>query len=112
MKFALSMALAASAMLPPAAFAESPQADPADPAIAVPTPKYESAFRDYQSWKDAQESPAKTWRAMNDRVAQSAGGMADMGKAGTGSGMTMPTDAGQSGSISMPIGHGMQHKGK
>jgi hypothetical protein len=84
MKFALPIALAMSAMLSSAAFAESTQADPADPAAAVPALKYESAFRDYQPWKDAQESPAKTWRAMNDEVGQPAGGMAGMGEAPTG----------------------------
>lgn len=114
MKFALSIALAASAMLPPAAFAESPQAGPADPAAAVPTPTYQSAFRDYQPWKDAQESPAKTWRAMNDGVAQSAGSMAGMGEAPAGSGMQMPMDKDQSGSTQMPMpaGHDTPHKGK
>lgn len=112
MKSALSIALAASAMWPLAVFSKSLQADPADPGAAVPPTKYESATRDYQPWKDLQESPAKTWRAMNDGVTQDASGMEGMGDIPGGAAMETPANKNQSSSIPMPASHHMHHKGK
>lgn len=104
MKFLFSIVLAVAAMLPPAAFARVSLTDPADPTAHVPAPKYESVFRNYQSWQDSQDSPANAWRSANDNVAHSAAGTTMPMVPGQADSMTMP--------MSMPAGHDMQHKGE
>jgi hypothetical protein len=104
MKSGYLIKLAAMATLPLAVSAQAARTGPADPASPVRAPQYESAFRDYQRWREPQESPAKTWRATNDEVGKGAPGMAAMGD-----GMpAMHTDMPASGADRMPH----QHEGK
>ncbi len=70
--------IAVTAIVPVAAGAQPPATDPANPAAAASAPRYESAFRDYRQWREPQQSPAKTWRAVNDEVARAAEGMPAM----------------------------------
>jgi hypothetical protein len=67
------LTIAATAMLPLAVTAQSTHSDPADPAAATQGLQHESAFRNYQRWREAEESPAKAWRAMNDELAAPSG---------------------------------------
>lgn len=64
--------IAVTAIVPVAAGAQPPATDPASPAAAASAPRYESAFRDYLQWREPQQSPAKTWRTVNDEVAAAA----------------------------------------
>jgi hypothetical protein len=75
------MAIAATAILPFAVAAQPARpgpAAPADPAAATRSPQYQSAFDNYQQWQGPQESPAKTWRATNDALANAESGMTGM----------------------------------
>lgn len=78
MKFRYLMAIAATAILPFAVAAQPVRPDPADPGAATHSPQYQSAFDNYQQWQEPQESPAKTWRATNDALANAASGMPGM----------------------------------
>jgi hypothetical protein len=68
------MTIAVMAILPVAVGAQPAATTPADPLAAVPELRYESAFHNYRQWREPQQSPANTWRAVNDEVARSAGG--------------------------------------
>lgn len=75
MKSIVMMAAAGVLMAAPCAHAQqSPRSpDPADPAVAVPPPVYQSAMSGYSrpsQEKDA--SPDKTWRQSNDALAAGA----------------------------------------
>lgn len=75
------MVVAATAILPFAVAAQPARpgpADPADPAAASASPRYQSAFDNYQQWQEPQELPAKTWRATNDALANAASGLPGM----------------------------------
>lgn len=72
MKSMFMMAAAGVLMAAPCAHAQqaSRSPDPADPAVAVPPPVYQSAMSGYSrrpQEKDA--SPDKTWRQLNDALA-------------------------------------------
>src|SRR2546426_10346853 len=69
--FAGAMAIGA------AAFA-GPIANPADPALDVPAVTYESPFRSYQPASKDVQSPAATWRSINDDIATHGGMQMDM----------------------------------
>lgn len=91
---------------------KSKQADPANPAEAVLTPAYESAFSGYQASRDAKESPTKVWRAINDEMGRVGGHTGQIKEASTtaapASQKPMTQEMPQS--EPMPAGHGMQHK--
>jgi len=44
--------------------------NPADPSVAVPAPRYDSAFSDYVRQRDDKPAP---WRDVNDEVARVGG---------------------------------------
>ena len=68
MSFSYWLSVAAAAVLPLAAFAETNRTlpDPADAGVSVNTRLYVSAFKDYRPAANDQETPDKTWRASND----------------------------------------------
>jgi hypothetical protein len=68
MSFVHWLAIATLASIPFAAFAQQEHSptDPAHASATVPASTYLSAFTNYQSIKDEQASPDKTWRAAND----------------------------------------------
>lgn len=72
MKSILLMAAAGVLMAAPCSHAQqSPRSpDPADPAVAVPPPVYQSAMSGYSRLpKEKDASPDKTWRQLNDALA-------------------------------------------
>jgi hypothetical protein len=75
MSFAHWLTVAAFASLPYAAVAQqnNHQPDPTDANTPVPAAPYESAFKNYQTAADEQESPDKTWRAANEEMAKLGG---------------------------------------
>ena len=77
MSFARWSAIFALALAPLAAVAQDKptQAEPADPAAAVPASRYESAFHNYRAFVDSNEPPAKAWRAANDEMGRLGGHM-------------------------------------
>ena len=76
----------AGAMAIGAAAVAGPIGNPADPSLNVPAVTYESPFKSYQpASKDAQ-SPAATWRSINDDIAIHGGMQMDMDE------MDMPMD--------------------
>ena len=60
--------------------------NPADPGAAAPTLKYESAFSDYQPFRDEK---IRSWKEVNQEVADNPG-MGSMGSMKDMPGMTMP----------------------
>jgi hypothetical protein len=75
MSFAHWLTVAAMAALPFAVGArqKQPQADPTDATAPVSVSAYESAFKNYRSASDEQQSPDKTWRAANDEAGKLGG---------------------------------------
>lgn len=75
MQLAHWVAIATLAALPFAATAQekSKTPDPADPAAAVHGVSYESAFHGYQASSEANASPEKFWRAVNDEMGRLGG---------------------------------------
>ena len=72
MKSIFMMAAAGVLMAAPCAHAQqaSRSPDPADPAVAVPPPVYQSALSGYSRQPQEKEaSPDKTWRRLNDALA-------------------------------------------
>ena len=63
--FTLSACIAGSA-----AAQSSPQPDPADAKLAVPARQYESAFRDYRPYVDAE---VDRWRETNEEMSRLGG---------------------------------------
>jgi hypothetical protein len=61
-----------------AAQAIAPTQGPADPTVAVPTVKYESAFGGYRPFR---EEKLGDWRALNEDVARAGGHIGIMGGA-------------------------------
>lgn len=111
MQLAHWVAIATLAALPLAATAQekSKNPDPADPAAAVRSVPYESAFTGYQAVSEANESPEKLWRTVND----------EMGRLGGHVGHTRQTPTAPDSmskdmpkSEPMPAGHGMHQKKK
>lgn len=73
MQFRLKMLLYCAALVAPlTAAAQKPAANagPADPGVAVPPVKYESALAGYSPWRDEKPAP---WREVNDEVARIGG---------------------------------------
>ena len=69
MNMLLRAALAAQLLAWTAAQADGARpalADPANPKVAVPEAKYESAFKDYRRYEDAK---LRSWREANDEAA-------------------------------------------
>jgi hypothetical protein len=93
------MTIAVTAILPVAVCAQAAATAPADPLATVPELRYESVFRDYRQWREPQQSPAKTWRTVNDDLARPAAGKPEMN-----ADMPMPESA-------MPHQHD-SHEGK
>ncbi|RJG05057.1 hypothetical protein D3870_02610 [Noviherbaspirillum cavernae] len=62
------MALLASLPFSAAAQQKQHQSDPADADASVPATAYESAFKNYQTASEEQESPDKAWRAANNEM--------------------------------------------
>lgn len=72
MKSIIMMAAAGVLMAAPCVHAQqaSRSPDPADPAVAVPPPVYQSAMSGYSRLpKEKDASPDKTWRRLNDGLA-------------------------------------------
>ena len=71
----LALSLAACALLPLAAHAQSPAQLPVpqDPQAAVPATEYRSAFDGYRSAAEDDATPDETWRAVNQKVGQAGG---------------------------------------
>lgn len=102
MPFAHWITVAALAMLPLAAVAQTAnrQPEPTDPDTSVPAFIYQSAFREYRPMTDAKIPPDKTWRGANDDM-QGLGGHAGHIKE---SGAVNPSPF-----ASVPAHHGMKH---
>ena len=49
------------------------EANPLDARVAVPAPRYESAFQSYRSVSDDDTTPDTVWRAINDQVKELGG---------------------------------------
>ncbi|MFN3791129.1 MAG: hypothetical protein ACK4S9_13560 [Massilia sp.] len=76
MKPMFLMAAAGVLMAAPLAHAQqsSRAPDPADPEVAVPQPVYQSAMAGYSRLpQDSATSPDKTWRQMNEALAEGPG---------------------------------------
>jgi hypothetical protein len=56
--------------LSPAIAQQQPSTNPADPRTAVAAPQYQSAFTDYQPFRDEKLAP---WRDINDETARVGG---------------------------------------
>jgi hypothetical protein len=104
------LAVAALATLPLGVVAQA--ADPANPAEAIATPAYASAFSDYQASHDAKESPTKVWRAINDEMGRLGGHVGQIKQASDPVAPALPKpmtlDLPQT--APMPAGHRMQHQ--
>ena len=55
--------------LPLLALAQASRPDPADPKVAAPVLRYQSAFADYKPWQDIKPGD---WRELNENVAPKA----------------------------------------
>lgn len=69
-KLAVLYCALAAAWLPSAAAQQATRSHPADPAVRVPAPKYQSAFSGYRPLR---EEPVAPWREVNDEVARIGG---------------------------------------
>ena len=76
------------ALLPLVGYAQTgARPDPADPSMAVPTTKYDSAFGDYRAYKDLKVVP---WKQVLDEVAGVPGAVGHAGHGGKAMSGDMP----------------------
>jgi hypothetical protein len=99
------LALAAMAILPFAAAQQKQQAerDPAQPDAPAAAFRYESAFSNYRTSADEDQSPDKVWRFANNEMEKLGG------HAGHLKDSARQTDAVATGRAATPADHGKHH---
>lgn len=111
MSFSRWGAMAMLGALPLAAIGgQHAPADPVDARVPGAPFTYESAFKTYRATTEEQESPDKTWRAVNDTVGKLGG---HSGHIGEGNNASDPATTPEPDTVSpMPMRpeHGMHHR--